>query len=56
MQIIISLLRHQASNRKDEMITEILNESQNRIRAMALIHEKLYSSEDLSMIDFREYW
>jgi len=30
-------------------------ETQNRVRAMSLVHEKLYRSESLSQIDFAEY-
>jgi two-component sensor histidine kinase len=40
---------------KDTFYTEMLRESQNRIRTMALIHENLYQSEDLSHINFPEY-
>lgn len=33
----------------------MFRESQNRVRSMAFIHEKLYLSKDLGMIDFAEY-
>ena len=55
LQIISSLLRLQAENPQDKSPLDILQESQNRIRSMALIHEKLYQSHDLSRIDFAEY-
>lgn len=55
MQVISSLLRLQSSNVKDEQQIEMLKESQNRIKAMALIHEKLYRSKDLANIDFNDY-
>jgi PAS domain S-box-containing protein len=55
LQIISSLLRLQSDNPQDKQPLEILQESQNRIRSMALIHEKLYQSHDLSKIDFTEY-
>jgi PAS domain S-box-containing protein len=55
MQIISSLLRLQSRYVKDEIALEVLNESQNRIKSMALIHEKLYQSRDFSRIDFSDY-
>ncbi|MDR4505989.1 MAG: HAMP domain-containing protein [Candidatus Scalindua sp.] len=55
MQVISSLLRLQSSHIKDEKYVEIFKESQNRIKAMALIHEKLYRSKDLANIDFNDY-
>ena len=55
MQIISSLLRLQSRLIKDSRMVEMFKESQNRIRSMALIHEKLYQTEDLSRINFAEY-
>jgi PAS domain S-box-containing protein len=55
IQIISSLLRLQSRNIKDEKALEMLNESQNRIKSMALIHEKLYQSQDFARIDFSDY-
>ncbi len=55
MQIISSLLMLQEELSKDEKVTEMLKDSQNRITSMALIHEKLYRSENLSKIDLNEY-
>jgi PAS domain S-box-containing protein len=55
LQIISSLLNLQAYNSSDPQLLKILREGQNRIRSMALVHEKLYQSEDLSRIDFAEY-
>ena len=55
MQIILSLLRLQCSRIEDEKIRELFRDSQNRIRSMALIHEKLYRSEDFSRVDFSDY-
>jgi len=55
MQVISSLLKLQSRNVKDKQQIEMLKESQNRIKAMALIHEKLYRSKDLANIDFNDY-
>ncbi len=55
LQIISSLLKLQSKNIKDELVLEIFKESQNRVRSMALIHEKLYQSKDLANINFKGY-
>ncbi len=55
MQVISSLLNLQAGHIKDAAAREIFMESKNRVRSMALIHEKLYQTEDLSKIDFGDY-
>ena len=54
-QIISSLLGLQAYSIDDPKITELFQESQNRIKSMALIHEKLYRSENFSNINFNNY-
>ena len=55
MQIISSLLRLQARSLNKPKMAEMFKESQNRIRTMALIHEKLYQTEDLSSVNFGQY-
>ncbi len=55
MQVISSLLSLQARRHKTPEVQTMLRASQNRIRSMALIHEKLYLSSDLARIDFNEY-
>ncbi|MBD2461440.1 CBS domain-containing protein [Oscillatoria sp. FACHB-1407] len=55
LQIISSVLRLQSDYIKDEKILALFNESQHRIRSMALIHEKLYQSKDLSSIHMGDY-
>jgi PAS domain S-box-containing protein len=55
MQVISSLLSLQASNIDDVRLRKLFQESQSRVRAMALIHEILYDSSDLSSIDLRQY-
>ena len=55
MQIISSILRMQSRNIDDPKLKEILQESQNRIHTMALIHENLYNHESLANIKFSTY-
>lgn len=55
LQIISSLLRLQSGYIKDKQALEIFQDSQNRVRAMALIHENLYQTKDLAKIEFSEY-
>ena len=55
MQVISSLLSLQAANIDDARLYKLFKESQNRVRAMALIHEILYDSGDLSSIDLKKY-
>jgi len=55
MQIVSSLLRLQSTKAEDKKTKEIFRECQNRIRTMALIHEKLYQSKDFSKINFAQY-
>jgi len=56
LQIISSLLSLQSEgNWGEDNVAKKFRDSQDRIRTMALIHEKLYRSKDLSHIDFAEY-
>ena len=55
MQIIVSLLRLQSYTAKDKKLEDMFKVAQNRIRSMALIHEKLYQSKDFASIDFAHY-
>jgi PAS domain S-box-containing protein len=55
MQVISSLLNLQARSIEDPRLAKMFQESQSRVRAMALIHEILYDSEDLSEISLDLY-
>ncbi|HHT18406.1 MAG: PAS domain S-box protein [Euryarchaeota archaeon] len=55
LQIISSLMNLQSEYTHEPEILKMFQESKNRIRSMALIHEKLYQSKDLAHIDFVEY-
>jgi PAS domain S-box-containing protein len=55
MQVITSLLSLQSKTIRDEHALTVFQDSQNRVKSMALIHETLYQSEDLSRIDFADY-
>lgn len=55
LQVISSLLSLQSSALKEPQLLHVFRESQQRVRAMALIHEKLYQSHDFAKVDFAEY-
>ena len=55
LQVVSSLLDLQSRGIEDEEALATFMEGQNRVKAMALIHQKLYQNEDLATIDFAEY-
>jgi len=55
LQVISSLLNLQAGYIQDEQARARFKESRDRLKAMVLIHEKLYQSDDLTAIDFGGY-
>lgn len=55
LQVISSLLFLQSMHIEDGEMREVLQESQNRIKSIALIHEKLYRSSELVRVEFADY-
>lgn len=55
LQIVSSLLNLQSVNVLDPTYLGLINDSRNRINSMALVHEMLYASKDLSKIEILEY-
>jgi two-component sensor histidine kinase len=55
LQIISSLLNLQSENILDKKFLALITDSRNRINSMAIVHEMLYASKDLSKIEISEY-
>ena len=55
LQIVNSLLRLQSYGMEGEMAQEAFEDAQKRILAMALVHDKLYNSENLAKINVQQY-
>jgi two-component sensor histidine kinase len=55
LQVVSSLLSLEADRIADPTVLEMLQNSQNRIRSMALIHQTLYQSKDFGRVDFRAF-
>ena len=55
LQVVSSMLYLQSKNIKDKETLEMFQESEKRVRSMALVHERLYQSQDLARIDLAEY-
>jgi len=53
--VVDGLLQMQARRSQNPEVIETLKESHNRIASIALVHEKLYSSEDLAKINIAHY-
>jgi len=55
LQVISSLLKLQAMQVSDAAVRDVFTKSRNRVQSIALVHEKLYQSKDLSHVDFAAY-
>ncbi|GAB3220577.1 hypothetical protein GCM10027423_52360 [Spirosoma arcticum] len=55
LQIVISLLNSQAASLADKAALSAIQESQHRVQAMALIHQKLYQSEQIARVEMASY-
>ena len=55
LQVISSLLNLQSVHIEDPEVAMLFTDCQNRVRSMALIHEKLYTASDLSKVEIQSY-
>uniref|UniRef100_B8HWM5 histidine kinase n=1 Tax=Cyanothece sp. (strain PCC 7425 / ATCC 29141) TaxID=395961 RepID=B8HWM5_CYAP4 len=55
LQVICSLLRLQKNRIKDAQISSVLEDSNNRILSMALVHQSLYESQNFAQVNLADY-
>ncbi|MCO6430523.1 MAG: PAS domain S-box protein [Deltaproteobacteria bacterium] len=55
LQVISSLLKIQSGYLSDPQAKAVLRESEDRVRSMALVHERLYRSAELNRVEFKSY-
>jgi two-component sensor histidine kinase len=55
LQVVSSMINLQADRVKNAVAVDALKDTQNRVRSMALLHEMLYQSHNLSRVDFAAY-
>ncbi|MBD0256584.1 MAG: histidine kinase, partial [Cytophagales bacterium] len=55
LQVVMSLLSSQADSLQDKAALSAIQESQHRVQAIALIHQKLYQSEGVARIPMQDY-
>lgn len=55
MQIICSMLKLQSLSIQDTQVLQIFKDLETRVKALAIVHQKLYQTENLSHLDLKEY-
>ena len=55
LQLVSSLLYLQSSYIEDTKVKKALKDIENRVKSMALLHEKIYKTKDINKINFKEY-
>lgn len=55
LQIVMSLLNTQSAYIENDAALVVIRENQHRVYAMSLIHQKLYQSENVALIDIPVY-
>jgi two-component sensor histidine kinase len=55
LQIVISLLNTQSSYLQNDIAYNAIRESQHRMQSISLIHQKLYQSDNLALVDVHAY-
>ncbi|HET7206909.1 MAG TPA: sensor histidine kinase [Terriglobales bacterium] len=55
LAVICSIFYLQSTHVKEQETVDIFHDMENRVHSMALVHESLYSSEDLACLDFADY-
>ena len=56
LQVISSLLKLQSQHIKDENAIRAISEGRNRVNSMAILHQNLYSYEDVRGVDMKKYF
>jgi two-component sensor histidine kinase len=56
LQVISSLLYLQANTLEDEAAIDAVRQGEHRVKAMGLIHQRLYSADDVRGVDIQDYF
>ncbi|MEO9485328.1 MAG: histidine kinase dimerization/phosphoacceptor domain -containing protein [Ekhidna sp.] len=55
LQVISSIFNMQSKEARTDEVKKLINDGQSRVKTMSLIHQKLYQSDKLDAIDFKDY-